>query len=373
MEKRKYNYQIWLGSFEDVLKFYYENENNSLDWSQLRLEDFGVIPLSLMINGNRRSKFSLEEIDYITSSHTNEHSLYERLFGELSETKEEKITVTHCYRGLCNDIIIYDNSLIQKYSSEVLDKLNKGVSREEITLSDSDELKDFYKELLRSTADPKFVLLARIANVNPKVVLLIEEYCSDREITNMEKAILEEKIYSHLHNYRTLRALSVAVLELKNKIKRNDMSIENIKKRQALKREVQAGPFENPILAKHFYEDGTRGVISNMSSTDLRNCSKNDLRRAGVLPYEFFESEYNSYDERKRLRSLVEDSSMSSKSNDVLKSDGKQALGLCDLCKDPDEAYGTYDIDELAQFPAADLAKIGLPNLSAAPKVKVKK
>ena len=142
-------YHLWNGTMESVRRYYDYGEYDS---DQIDMFNDTVYDVAMPISINGISSFSLEEIDALTTRFKSEEDFRNWLNKTKCLSLTEKlghIMITHKYKGLKEDAVVYNSPLLARCAEEVKSKKNNGYKENDIWLSRSDELLKLAKRIAK--------------------------------------------------------------------------------------------------------------------------------------------------------------------------------------------------------------------------------
>lgn len=273
-------YTIWVvGEGKEL----FEELRNNGDCQKLSLN---------LLEGETKDKFSKEEIDYVTSAFLTEKDFVKYLSSlSLFVNSNSHIEITHQYQGMRKDKPIYGNKYLHSFSKEVLE--NKKRNRENpYYLSDTIELYNFVEDML-DNCDIDFLLGCKREIISPRLIILLSHYTRlDSETDSVQRDNLAREIIKYCKNYDTVRKIICVQQSLKRD--RYDKNMFGYLNANMIK-DLMEKPIESMRLGRLYKAGGVQAVLDNMQAIDILTCSANDLRKVGVLPFEFTVWEYRSY------------------------------------------------------------------------------
>jgi len=303
-----------------------------------------VKPLSFSVRKKEvRNKFTLEELDSITTLCPDE----ETLLVKLSKSKEyapyinsdSKITIVHKSKGtLVSDDVVYNDKFLFRCAKEVRDRKDNGETETDIYLNATKEVNEFtsrMKNYLLNDDLFKLLMSDRKISSNPHLRELMENYNYLMSYATLEpdqqKFLdeVEKKLDANLRKYKTLRKFVVwekkylnkeitpdvnyvqqeidlnKIVPVKEKEHTNQQEIKKIVPRKRYSLDDLLGENnnfgrDNDPLTYWYNEGGVAAVLNNMDLDDILSYSKEDLDSVG-LGYlkENSDSVKESYEKRK--------------------------------------------------------------------------
>lgn len=252
-------YHLWIGTMESVSK-YGDSSNN--DAYQIDMFGNSTHDIAVPIYINGVGSFNLEDIDLLTAQFKNEKEFREWAnevnFGALKDA-DGKVMITHKYKGLREDPVVYDSALLVSCATEVKAKKANGYLEADIWLSRNDELLALAKRIAKylKNKDLRGGLLR--LDFIPKLSEGLVGYARSCDLGN-EKNDKDnfEAIYTGCLRYSSLRKFIVwekeHLLAEKNKKRQMALEKEEIKEEERVAQEVRFRPITNPDILE-IYED----------------------------------------------------------------------------------------------------------------------
>ena len=108
-------YRLWCGEFENI------DLSSSLIPAQLDMFGDEVKERARVITIDGRDEFNIEDIDSLTSLFKNEDEFRMWLIsmGYFENDMDSHVILTHKYKGLKEDYVVYNNSFLGKCAREV--------------------------------------------------------------------------------------------------------------------------------------------------------------------------------------------------------------------------------------------------------------
>lgn len=285
-------YRLWYGKFEDVLE-YYDKDYVSGQYDMFGNEvSFSATPIYL----GKKTDFRLDEIDFITSGYKDENDFAQELKKQnIDLSSTGNFFITHRYRTLKEDMVVYDSPLLNMCAKQVGLKKNAGYLDSEIWLTRCDEILEFVKKILGYLEDDKIFNELLNLDLNPNLIMSFKEYKKNSQRRKIDS------IYEGCLRYGNLRKLVVwekehLTKEKKKKdaiVTKRKQSIENkhevlkaLSEREKLNRE----PVVNRFVSKIYNTRDSDGDIDwdqvwNEYSADDVYLESNfeDLQRIGFF------------------------------------------------------------------------------------------
>ena len=133
------SYRIWLGNFSDAYNLYESRRCSSFNslFEGYDIDSSCPLLYSAVSDGERKTSFSLAEVDYLTSCFKDEDTLYEflKITGvNIDGYYRRNVTLTKCDDKLHNTKIIYDQSILKKAALEVVSSMKNVTLYEDVVL-----------------------------------------------------------------------------------------------------------------------------------------------------------------------------------------------------------------------------------------------
>lgn len=259
-------YRLWFGEFDSI--------NLDTDLIPAQLDMFGgeVKKSAKAIFLNGRCEFNIEDIDAFTTYFNNEEEF--RMFlisiSSIDDSDLGRVILTHKYKELREDFIVYNNSLLRKCAVEVQNKKKNGFLDSDIWLEKTEEIVSFARGITRylSDDDKREELLE--LGLAPGLYNGLISY-SDSTSREDDSFI---RIVNGCLKYRDLRKL--IVWEEKQRTLRGKMMAQIIDE-DIKNRELRVSPIKNPLIEEVY---NTRGFDGDVDWDQVFNCvSADDLFR----------------------------------------------------------------------------------------------
>ena len=106
------SYRIWLGNFSDAYSLYESRRCSSFNslFDEYDIDSSCPLLYSVVSDGERKTSFSLAEVDYLTNGFKDEQTLYDflKITGVNTDGYYRKsVTLTRCDDGFHNTKIVY--------------------------------------------------------------------------------------------------------------------------------------------------------------------------------------------------------------------------------------------------------------------------
>ncbi len=277
-------YRLWFGEFENI------DLSSSLIPAQLDMFGGEVRESARAITIDGRDEFNIEDIDSLTTLFRDEDEFRLWLIstGDFENDLDSHIVLTHKYKGLKEDYVVYNNSFLGKCAREVQKKKLNGALDSDIWLERTDEIISFARGITRylRNVDTRNELLE--LGLAPSLYNGLLEYSSLREDESFNM------IVNGCLRYRDLRKL--IVWEDKRRVLR-EMELVQILGSDIADRELKSSPIKSPIIEEIYNTRDFLGeidweqVFNSISADDLfRRENFTDLQRVGY---------FKSYETRK--------------------------------------------------------------------------
>ena len=277
-------YRLWFGEFENI------DLSSSLIPAQLDMFGGEVRESARTITIDGRDEFNIEDIDSLTTLFRDEDEfrLWLISMGYFENDLDSHIVLTHKYRGLKEDYVVYNNSFLGKCAREVQKKKLNGALYSDIWLERTEKIVSFARGITRylRNVDTRNELLE--LGLAPSLYNGLLEYSSLREDESFNM------IVNGCLRYRDLRKL--IVWEDKRRVLR-EMELVQILGSDIADRELKSSPIKSPIIEEIYNTRDFLGeidweqVFNSISADDLfRRENFTDLQRVGY---------FKSYETRK--------------------------------------------------------------------------
>lgn len=277
-------YRLWFGEFENI------DLSSSLIPAQLDMFGGEVRESARAITIDGRDEFNIEDIDSLTTLFRDEDEFRLWLIstGDFENDLDSHIVLTHKYKGLKEDYVVYNNSFLGKCAREVQKKKLNGALDSDIWLERTDEIISFARGITRylRNVDTRNELLE--LGLAPSLYNGLLEYSSLREDESFNM------IVNGCLRYRDLRKL--IVWEDKRRVLR-EMELVQILGSDIADRELKSSPIKSPIIEEIYNTRDFLGeidweqVFNSISADDLfRRENFTDLQKVGY---------FKSYETRK--------------------------------------------------------------------------
>ncbi len=277
-------YRLWFGEFENI------DLSSSLIPAQLDMFGGEVRESARAITIDGRDEFNIEDIDSLTTLFRDEDEFRLWLIstGDFENDLDSHIILTHKYKGLKEDYVVYNNPLLRKCAREVQKMRLRGFLDSEIWLERTEKIVSFARGITRylRDCDARDELLE--LGLSPSLYNGLLEYSSLREDESFNM------IVNGCLRYRDLRKL--IVWEDKRRVLR-EMELAQILESDIVDRELKSSPIKSPIIEDVYNTRDSLGeidweqVFNSISADDLfRRDNFTDLQRVGY---------FKSYETRK--------------------------------------------------------------------------
>lgn len=277
-------YRLWFGEFENI------DLSSSLIPAQLDMFGGEVRESARAITIDGRDEFNIEDIDSLTTLFRDEDEFRLWLIstGDFENDLDSHIVLTHKYKGLKEDYVVYNNPLLRKCAREVQKMRLRGFLDSEIWLERTEKIVSFARGITRylRDCDARDELLE--LGLSPSLYNGLLEYSSLREDESFNM------IVNGCLRYRDLRKL--VVWEDKRRVLR-EIELAQILKSDIVDRELKSSPIKSPIIEDVYNTRDSLGeidweqVFNSISADDLfRRENFTDLQRVGY---------FKSYETRK--------------------------------------------------------------------------
>ena len=277
-------YRLWCGEFENI------DLSSSLIPAQLDMFGGEVRESARAITIDGRDEFNIEDIDSLTTLFRDEDEFRLWLIstGDFENDLDSHIVLTHKYKGLKEDYVVYNNPLLRKCAREVQKMRLRGFLDSEIWLERTEKIVSFARGITRylRDCDARDELLE--LGLSPSLYNGLLEYSSLREDESFNM------IVNGCLRYRDLRKL--IVWEDKRRVLR-EMELVQILGSDIADRELKSSPIKSPIIEEIYNTRDSLGeidwerVFNTISADDLfRRENFTDLQRVGY---------FKSYETRK--------------------------------------------------------------------------
>lgn len=277
-------YRLWFGEFENI------DLSSSLIPAQLDMFGGEVRESARAITIDGRDEFNIEDIDSLTTLFRDEDEFRLWLIstGDFENDLDSHIVLTHKYKGLKEDYVVYNNPLLRKCAREVQKMRLRGFLDSEIWLERTEKIVSFARGITRylRDCDARDELLE--LGLSPSLYNGLLEYSSLREDESFNM------IVNGCLRYRDLRKL--IVWEDKRRVLR-EIELAQILESDIVDRELKSSPIKSPIIEDVYNTRDSLGeidweqVFNSISADDLfRRENFTDLQRVGY---------FKSYETRK--------------------------------------------------------------------------
>lgn len=277
-------YRLWFGEFENI------DLSSSLIPAQLDMFGGEVRESARAITIDGRDEFNIEDIDSLTTLFRDEDEFRLWLIstGDFENDLDSHIILTHKYKGLKEDYVVYNNPLLRKCAREVQKMRLRGFLDSEIWLERTEKIVSFARGITRylRDCDARDELLE--LGLSPSLYNGLLEYSSLQEDESFNM------IVNGCLRYRDLRKL--IVWEDKRRVLR-EMELAQILEFDIVDRELKSSPIKSPIIEDVYNTRDSLGeidweqVFNSISADDLfRRENFTDLQRVGY---------FKSYETRK--------------------------------------------------------------------------
>lgn len=228
-------YRLWFGEFENI------DLSSSLIPAQLDMFGGEVRESARAITIDGRDEFNIEDIDSLTTLFRDEDEFRLWLIstGDFENDLDSHIVLTHKYKGLKEDYVVYNNPLLRKCAREVQKKKLNGALDSDIWLERTDEIISFARGITRylRNVDTRNELL--------ELGLAPGLYNGLLEYSGFQKDESFNMIVNGCLRYRDLRKL--VVFEDKKRNLR-EMEFAQILESDIVDRELRCSPIKSSII-----------------------------------------------------------------------------------------------------------------------------
>lgn len=277
-------YRLWCGEFENI------DLSSSLIPAQLDMFGDEVKERARAIIIDGRDEFNIEDIDFLTSLFKNEDEFRMWLIsmGYFENDLDSHIVLTHKYKGLKEDYVVYNNSFLGKCAREVQKKKLNGALDSDIWLERTDEIISFARGITRY-----------LRNVDTRNELLELGFAPGLyngllEYSGFQKDESFNMIVNGCLRYRDLRKL-VVFEDKKRNLREREFA--QILESDIVDRELRCSPIKSSIIEDVYNTRDSLGeidwerVFNTISTDDLFRCENfTDLQKVGY---------FKSYETRK--------------------------------------------------------------------------
>ena len=277
-------YRLWCGEFENI------DLSSSLIPAQLDMFGDEVKERARAIIIDGRDEFNIEDIDSLTSLFKNEDEFRMWLIsmGYFENDLYSHIVLTHKYKGLKEDYVVYNNSFLGKCAREVQKKKLNGALDSDIWLERTDEIISFARGITRY-----------LRNVDTRNELLELGFAPGLyngllEYSGFQKDESFNMIVNGCLRYRDLRKL-VVFEDKKRNLREREFA--QILESDIVDRELRCSPIKSSIIEDVYNTRDSLGeidwerVFNTISTDDLFRCENfTDLQKVGY---------FKSYETRK--------------------------------------------------------------------------
>lgn len=277
-------YRLWCGEFENI------DLSSSLIPAQLDMFGDEVKERARAITIDGRDEFNIEDIDSLTSLFKNEDEFRMWLIsmGYFENDLDSHIVLTHKYKGLKEDYVVYNNSFLGKCAREVQKKKLNGALDSDIWLERTDEIISFARGITRY-----------LRNVDTRNELLELGFAPGLyngllEYSGFQKDESFNMIVNGCLRYRDLRKL-VVFEDKKRNLREREFA--QILESDIVDRELRCSPIKSSIIEDVYNTRDSLGeidwerVFDTISTDDLFRCENfTDLQKVGY---------FKSYETRK--------------------------------------------------------------------------
>lgn len=277
-------YRLWCGEFENI------DLSSSLIPAQLDMFGDEVKERARAIIIDGRDEFNIEDIDSLTSLFKNEDEFRMWLIsmGYFENDLDSHIVLTHKYKGLKEDYVVYNNSFLGKCAREVQKKKLNGALDSDIWLERTDEIISFARGITRY-----------LRNVDTRNELLELGFAPGLyngllEYSGFQKDESFNMIVNGCLRYRDLRKL-VVFEDKKRNLREREFA--QILESDIVDRELRCSPIKSSIIEDVYNTRDSLGeidwerVFNTISTDDLFRCENfTDLQKVGY---------FKSYETRK--------------------------------------------------------------------------
>lgn len=277
-------YRLWFGEFENI------DLSSSLIPAQLDMFGGEVRESARAITIDGRDEFNIEDIDSLTTLFRDEDEFRLWLIstGDFENDLDSHIVLTHKYKGLKEDYVVYNNPLLRKCAREVQKMRLRGFLDSEIWLERTEKIVSFARGITRYLRDNDMRDELLELGLSPSLYNGLLEYSSLREDESFNM------IVNGCLRYRDLRKL--IVWEDKRRVLR-EIELAQILESDIVDRELKSSPIKSPIIEDVYNTRDSLGeidweqVFNSISADDLfRRENFTDLQRVGY---------FKSYETRK--------------------------------------------------------------------------
>lgn len=277
-------YRLWCGEFENI------DLSSSLIPAQLDMFGDEVKERARAITIDGRDEFNIEDIDSLTSLFKNEDEFRMWLIsmGYFENDLDSHIVLTHKYKWLKEDYVVYNNSFLGKCAREVQKKKLNGALDSDIWLERTDEIISFARGITRY-----------LRNVDTRNELLELGFAPGLyngllEYSGFQKDESFNMIVNGCLRYRDLRKL-VVFEDKKRNLREREFA--QILESDIVDRELRCSPIKSSIIEDVYNTRDSLGeidwerVFNTISTDDLFRCENfTDLQKVGY---------FKSYETRK--------------------------------------------------------------------------
>lgn len=277
-------YRLWCGEFENI------DLSSSLIPAQLDMFGDEVKERTRVITIDGRDEFNIEDIDSLTSLFKNEDEFRTWLIsmGYFENDLDSHVILTHKYKGLKEDYVVYNNSFLGKCAREVQKKKLNGTLDSDIWLERTDEIISFARGITRY-----------LRNVDTRNELLELGFAPGLyngllEYSGFQKDESFNMIVNGCLRYRDLRKL-VVFDDKKRNLREREFA--QILESDIVDRELRCSPIKSSIIEDVYNTRDSLGeidwerVFNTISTDDLFRCENfTDLQKVGY---------FKSYETRK--------------------------------------------------------------------------
>lgn len=290
-------YHLWIGTMESVSK-YGDSSNN--DAHQIDMFGNSTHDLAVPIYINGVGSFNLEDIDLLTAQFKNEKEFREWAnevnFGSLKDAYG-KVMITHKYKELREDPVVYDSPLLVSCATEVKAKKANGYLEADIWLSRNDELLALAKRIAKYLKNKESRSGLLRLDFIPKLFEGLVGYARSCDLGN-EKNDKEnfEVIYTGCLRYSSLRKFIVwekeHLLDKKLAKEKEREDQREFEKEETRLQEKRERPFKSPIVQAIDEMRTPTGEIdmdqvwSVMDVDDVYSSDIDDLNYVGLKTYD---------------------------------------------------------------------------------------
>lgn len=277
-------YRLWCGEFENI------DLSSSLIPAQLDMFGDEVKERARAITIDGRDEFNIEDIDSLTTLFRDEDEFRLWLIstGDFENDLDSHIVLTHKYKGLKEDYVVYNNSFLGKCAREVQEKKLNGALDSDIWLERTDEIISFARGITRY-----------LRNVDTRNELLELGFAPGLyngllEYSGFQKDESFNMIVNGCLRYRDLRKL-VVFEDKKRNLREREFA--QILESDIVDRELRCSPIKSSIIEDVYNTRDSLGeidwerVFNTISTDDLFRCENfTDLQKVGY---------FKSYETRK--------------------------------------------------------------------------